>query len=413
MEDEIKVAEQITELGTHIQGIRDDVDEGKKSIAEMKEFIDKAGPELTDAVKARQDIEGLQKQCDDLELRIERSREAQEEAGVDHKEHQAALRDWISCTGDSGLPRVDKQLNEETVKFLNSVEYKTLTEGVDTAGGLFVDPDTEAAIIKNYVDIDPVRSVARVRPIISDRAKGYRRTGTPTMYWETEIGTGTDSESTWALYEIPVHPGIVKTPVSGDLLDDVRFVESEITADAGEAISYGEGVTFISGNGVHKPMGIVTNCGTDAAKYPAVVNSTGAGASDAVQADDIATIYTTLKAPYRANATWMFNSTTFKSCLLLKDSNNQYLWLPGLAGAPPDRFYGRPYLLCESIADEGSDTYPVYIGDFNKGYMIVDRTGITLLRDPFTIWPRVYFKWRKRVGGQVVKAEAIKILKTS
>ncbi|KPL08306.1 hypothetical protein AMJ86_01120 [bacterium SM23_57] len=409
MDEENEIAEKITELGTHIQSVRKDVDANKKSAAEMKEFIEKAGPDFVDAIKKYQEIEGLKKQLDDLEKRIERSREAQEQAAVNPSAHKDAVQDFIRCTGESGALR--KPLCEKTIEFLNSVEYKTLTEGVDTAGGIFVDPDTEAEVIKNYTNVDPVRTVATVRTIMSDRAKGYRRTGIPTMYWETEIGTGTDSESAWAPYEIPAHPGIVKTPVSGDLLDDVRYIEAEITGDAGEAISYGEGVTFISGNGVHKPMGIVTNVDVDNTKYPASV--TGAG-TNAISGDDFSAMYTAVKAPYRANFTWMFNSDSLKRILQLKEATtNAYIWNPGLQAGPPTQIYGRPFIICESIANQGADTYPIYGGDFRAGYMIVDRAGLVLQRDPYTIWPRVYFKWRKRVGGQVVKAEAIKILKTT
>ena len=47
------------------------------------------------------------------------------------------------------------------------------------------------------------------------------------------------------------------------------------------------------------------------------------------------------------------------------------------------------------------------------GYLIVDRFGIRVLRDPFTAKPYVKFYSTKRVGGAVVNFEAIKLLKVA
>ena len=65
--------------------------------------------------------------------------------------------------------------------------------------------------------------------------------------------------------------------------------------------------------------------------------------------------------------------------------------------------------------DEGSNTYPVLFGDFNRGYMVVDRVQLAVLRDPFTqaTSGNVRYVARRRVGGQVIQAEAIRKLKCS
>jgi HK97 family phage major capsid protein len=46
------------------------------------------------------------------------------------------------------------------------------------------------------------------------------------------------------------------------------------------------------------------------------------------------------------------------------------------------------------------------------GYTIVDRVGISTLRDPYPAKPFVQFYTRKRVGGDVTNFEAIKLLQT-
>ena len=159
-------------------------------------------------------------------------------------------------------------------------------------------------------------------------------------------------------------------------------------------------------------MGFTFNVDVDDAIYPASV--TGAG-TNVIDEDDIPAMWGTLKSRYRANATWAFNSDSYIKLLQLKDSNGRYFLIRdgGLISGPPNQLYGRPFIICETLPDEGSDVFPLWLGDFRAGYKIVDRSGIQILRDIFTIWPRVYFKMRKRVGAQVVLAEAIKALKTT
>ena len=57
--------------------------------------------------------------------------------------------------------------------------------------------------------------------------------------------------------------------------------------------------------------------------------------------------------------------------------------------------------------------YPIAIGDFQQAYRIYDRTALAVLRDPYSIATtgQVRFHARRRVGGGVVKAEAIRKLK--
>jgi len=433
-EKEIKeIADNIGKLAAAVDDVRKRMDEADKDRVGKGEFtteLERIGKELAENVKAVQGIELLQKRLDEVETRYARLKETQVEAGVKPSDHHRAILDALSCGfGDSQIIG-GRAMRKETIEFFASDEYKrystfigeyeletrTLVETVATAGGVFVSPEIEAEILKNVVDVDPVRSVAQVRAIsTSDRLKGFRRTGTPTATWETELGTGTDAQGEYTDYEIPVHAMVGITPVSGDLLADVGFIEKEVTVDMAEQFSYTEGVAFVKGHGAGQPMGYTTSVSVDDNIYPAAVTSTGTAASDAVQPDDIPKMWGTLKARYRANATWAFNSNTYISLLSLADSNGRYYMMKdgGLISGPPNMLYSRPFIICESLPDEGSDVYPLWLGDFKAGYRIVDRSGIQLLRDIYTIWPRVYFKTRSRVGGQVVKPEAIKGLKTS
>ena len=58
-----------------------------------------------------------------------------------------------------------------------------------------------------------------------------------------------------------------------------------------------------------------------------------------------------------------------------------------------------------------TDATAIAFGDFKRGYLIVDRLGVRVLRDPYSAKPYVLFYTTKRVGGGVQNFEALKLLK--
>ena len=72
---------------------------------------------------------------------------------------------------------------------------------------------------------------------------------------------------------------------------------------------------------------------------------------------------------------------------------------------------GFPLVEAEDMPDAGADTTPIAFGDFGRGYLVVDRTGVRVLRDPYSAKPYVLFYTTKRVGGGVQDFDAIKLLK--
>ena len=58
-----------------------------------------------------------------------------------------------------------------------------------------------------------------------------------------------------------------------------------------------------------------------------------------------------------------------------------------------------------------ANALPVAFGNFQRGYLVVDRVGVRILRDPYSAKPYVLFYTTKRVGGGVQDFNAIKLLK--
>jgi HK97 family phage major capsid protein len=94
-----------------------------------------------------------------------------------------------------------------------------------------------------------------------------------------------------------------------------------------------------------------------------------------------------------------------------KDADGNYIWQPaGKPGEPP-MLLGHPVAESEDMPSIATDSYSIAFGDFRRGYLIVDRIGIRVLRDPYSSKPYVLFYTTKRVGGGVQDFAAIKLLK--
>jgi HK97 family phage major capsid protein len=95
----------------------------------------------------------------------------------------------------------------------------------------------------------------------------------------------------------------------------------------------------------------------------------------------------------------------------LKDSTGNYLWQPPATADARASLMGFPLVEAEDVPNIAANATPIAFGDFNRGYLVVDRTGVRVLRDPYSAKPYVLFYTTKRVGGGVQDFDAIKLLK--
>jgi HK97 family phage major capsid protein len=146
------------------------------------------------------------------------------------------------------------------------------------------------------------------------------------------------------------------------------------------------------------------------------VSGTAANIKDANgQANGLLALKYAIKTAYARNAKWALNRTSLGSIRQLQDSNKQYIWMPGIQNGAPNTIDGDPYVEVPDMPSEGANTFPVAYGDFSRAYVLVERVQMALLRDPYTqaTSGNIRFIMRKRLGGQVVLAEAIRKLKCS
>ncbi len=285
---------------------------------------------------------------------------------------------------------------------IKELELKYLRTDDKVEGGYLVPIEYDNEIIKNITEISPIRSLARVKTIGTNRLAAPKRASLISSYWVGEGETITTSNSTYAEEVIPTEKLATICIITNEELADSAFnMESEINADVSESFAKKEGTSFLTGTGIKQPEGIINNADI------AVINSGLATAMDFNLLNDL---YGELKTGY--NAAYGMNRKTIAYVRGLTDGVGQPLWQAGnLAAGIPNTIYGDPYYEMPDLADVGAGAKPVIYGDFRAGYTIVDRLGMRILRDEYTLAgeDKVRFVFTKRVGGQVVKPEAIKI----
>lgn len=353
----------------------------------------------------------LQEQLDQLQLKVQRPGMGSEEARIERK---AYFNDWargVIGAYTTGVPNLPEAQAKAIARA--TAEFKSLSVSNDTTGGYLAPAEYVADIIKGITLVSPVRSLVSVKATANRSRMQPKRTGQFAAQWVAEQGTRSETTGlTYGMVEIPTHEMFALIDISHQNLEDTAFdLEAEIRGEAEEQFAVAEGAAVVSGNAVGKPEGWLTNADIAFANSGTAATIADAGG----QADGLLSLKYALKSGYARNARWALNRTTMGSVRKLKDNNKQYIWMPGLAQGQPNTIDGDPYVEVPDMPNEGANTFPIVYGDFARAYTMVDRIAMTMLRDPYTqaTSGNIRFLFYRRIGGQVVLAEAVRKLKCS
>jgi len=301
---------------------------------------------------------------------------------------------------------------------------KELSVGIQADGGFWVTPEISNRIRTRLFETSPMRSIAEVvtigtdaleYPIDSNDATSGGWVGEKDTRAETatpQIGEG----------RIPVHEQFANPRATQKLLDDARInVETWLSNKIAGKLTRTENTAFVTGSGEAKPRGFLDYGSAavttvDASRSWGVLQYTPSGNASDFTADPnggdalIDLIYS-LNPAYRANARFITNRATLGTVRKMQDSNGHYIWQPGLQQGQPQMLLGFPITEAEDMPNVAADAFAMAFGDYREGYVIVERQGIRVLRDPFSAKPFVQFYTTKRVGGDVVNFDAIKLFK--
>ena len=297
-------------------------------------------------------------------------------------------------------------------------EIKALSAGSDPDGGYLVTPDISGRIVQLIHETSPMRQVAGIVTIGTDRLEGTRDLDEVTTGWvaETDARTETDTPQI-GQYAIPVHEQYAEPRATQRLLDDAMFnIEEWLAAKIADKFSRMENAAFVSGDGSGKPKGFLTYAaGVPDSTTFNVIEQVVSGAAGAFAAsnpgDALINLIYSLKSVYRSNAVFMMKRATLAELRKLKDSDGNYIYSPDMQNRNTGTLFGFPVIEAEDMPALAADSLSIAFGDFHAGYQIVDRQGLHILRDNLTAKPFVKFYTTKRVGGDVVNFEAIKLMK--
>ena len=325
------------------------------------------------------------------------------ELSPEAEEHKAAFDAYVRRGDEAGL---------------RELEAKAFSATAGADGGYLVPPETDSEIGRRVSVVSPMRALSTVRTVSTSVLKKPFATAGLSTGWVAETAARPQTNTpqlaelsfpTMELYAMPA--------ATQALLDDAAVdIEAWIAGEVDIVFAEQEGDAFIRGDGVNKPKGFLT--------YTAVAESTWtwgnlgyvatgtAGAWKTTSpSDTLVDVIYALKAGHRQNSTFMMNRKTQSDVRKFKDADGNYLWRPPASAGQPASLMGFPIAEAEEMPDVGANALAVAFGDFRSGYLVVDRAGVRILRDPYSAKPYVLFYTTKRVGGGVQNFEAIKLVK--
>ncbi|WP_213761970.1 phage major capsid protein [Caballeronia sp. dw_19] len=313
----------------------------------------------------------------------------------------------------------DKEYTESFYAHMKKGDVQaSLNKGADAEGGYTTPVEWDRTITNKLVLISPMRQICKVQPTSkAGFSKLFNMRGTASGWvGETDerpqTGTATFQPLAFASGEIYANPAATQ-----QILDDSEIdLETWLAGEVQTEFAKQEGVAFVSGNGTNKPAGILTYIagGANAAKHPfgpiTVVNS---GAAATITSDSVIDIIYDLPAAFTGNARFTMNRNTQRVIRKLKDGQGNYLWQPSYVAGQPATLAGYPITEIPDMPDVAANSIPVMFGDFEQTYMIIDRIGVRVLRDPYTNKPYVMFYTTKRVGGGLLNPEPMRAMKVA
>ncbi|CAO5677857.1 MAG: hypothetical protein HEEMFOPI_01187 [Holosporales bacterium] len=266
-------------------------------------------------------------------------------------------------------------------------------------------------IEKRLHQSNSIRSIANVTEITHDVFEMLIDESDASAGWVNETASREETELSEILkLQIQTHEIYAKPKASQKILDDSAIdLEQWILDSISSTMSIMENEAFIKGDGLSKPKGIIPYVQSG---YIETFNSGEKGVLK--NADVLMHSVNALETRFLNGACWVMSRSALSQIRLLKDlSTGQYLLQPSLQERMPTSLLGFPVFLNDGIdaVQSGVESIPILFGNFKKGYQIVDRRGLSLLRDPFSSKPFVEFYATKRVGGDVVDTKAIKAIR--
>ena len=358
-----------------------------------------ADPTIMDELeKINNSLDEQKKKMEKLEISVSRpSFESKSGCFEEDLEHKKALSTYLKKGLEANIANLEMK--------------GSLSSGLDSSsafGGYLLTANMQKIINQDVEDNCFMRKICSVQEISSSALEVLDDTTFATS-WINETGTVSDTDvGDFTKTTIKAHELVAQPKVSQKLLDDSFInIEEYLAHRLGIQFAQKEEEAFLKGTGDtdNQPMGITSyTTGIDVIASKATTNG-------GIKANDIVDLYYSLNEKYVNGAAFVMPREAVSAVRMLKDSTSgAYLWQPALLGGKEDTLMGVPVYQSAYMPALAAESKSIIFGNF-KYYQIVDRLGIRILRDPYTAKPYIRFYTTKRVGGDVIRKEAFKILK--
>jgi HK97 family phage major capsid protein len=451
-ENEQKVVEdvqkEIKALGDNVKGL---FDSQAKEIKELQDtlsgfegslegsvdpLVEAKVSKLTEAISLKQEAleKAMVERMDGLDVALQRLPKGVVEEGS-KEEKEEAIQWKTSCLTTRFKGQIPESMQEgikdtsveeyrdyktafvKSMRYENPIltegESKALLVGSDPDGGITVTPFMATAIRTRLFESDPIRALAASQTISTDAYEELVDINEGTSGgWVGEQTAPTETNTPqWNKKRIPVNEQFAEPRATQQLLEDSGIaIESWLSGKIADIITRTEAAAFVTGDGVGKPRGFLTITSGTSWNQIQQVNM---GAASNLTTDGFIDVMYSLKEMHMFRGTWLMNRLAVRDTMKLKDGDGNYIWRGGLQAGQPGTILGAPVRMSTTVPVVATNSLSVVYANWREAYMIVDRLGITVMRDPFTAKPFVKFYTRKRVGGDVVNYDAIKIGKVA
>lgn len=319
------------------------------------------------------------------------------------REHKSAFNHYMRSGEASGL---------------KALEAKALSRGSGPDGGYLVPLPTEREVLRRLAKFSPIRAISSVREISGASLRRAFSTTGPAAGWVAEADprpqTGNQqlADMTFPAMELYAMPAATQALLDDSVVDIEQWIAEEVQT----AFAEQEGAAFVNGDGVNKPKGFLAySTVADASWSWGNIGYVATGAAGAFAATDpsdvLINLVYALRAGFRQNGKFVMGRRAQSLVRQFKTTTGDYIWAPPATADSAASLMNFPVVEAEDMPDPAANSLSIAFGDFERGYVVVDRVGIRVLRDPYSAKPYVLFYTTKRVGGGVQNFEAIKLLK--
>ncbi|MBK8200059.1 MAG: phage major capsid protein [Acidobacteria bacterium] len=346
---------------------------------------------LTDERLAR-----IDRRLEALSLKMARP-EASAVADVETDERREAWMRYLRTGDESGVARLD---------------VKSLNTGTGSEGGHVAPPELDRLIEARLLAASPMRQIATVRQTSVGIYKKPVGLGAAAAWVDEEAERTETAVTGLDLLTFPAGELYAMPAATQTLLEDAYAdIDAWLADEVETAFAAQESAAFVTGNGTAKPRGFLDyELVADASHVWGKVGFVAGDFTADDAADQLIDLVYAPKSQFRTGARFVMNRRTVSAVRKLKDADGRYVWQPGVSGEAAT-LLGYPVTEIEDMPDIGTGNAAIAFGDFRRFYLITDRQGARVLRDPFSAKPYVLFYTTKRVGGGVQNFDAVKVMK--